>query len=239
MIMAHLIKGILAMDQNEHERWNEEMARKYNPDAFITKSGPLIRWVEGLRLRMTLRALDARESDAVLDLGCGPGNLLPLIHARKIVGVDPSDSLLTQARTRTAGRAEVQLIKALAEKLPFANDVFDRIVCSEVLEHVREPERALAEMHRVAKPGAKVVITVPHEELINWTKGWVLRLGLKKWVAGDYPMSDNMMEEWHVSEMTPEKIFSCVGNKMDLIKTAHVPFPFFAYHRIFVLSVTK
>lgn len=224
------------MDLKEHERWNDEMARKYNPDAFITKTGPIIRWVEGRRMRSTLRALEVRSSDAVLDLGCGPGNLLPMIGAQHVVGVDPSDSLLRIARTRTQNHPEIQLIKAFAEKLPFADHVFDRIVCSEVMEHVRNPEDVIREMKRVAKPDARIVITVPNEDLINLAKRWVIRLGLKKWMAGDYQMSDNMLEEWHVTEVTEENLKRFVGRQFKLEQVIGVPFSRLRFHRIFVFQ---
>jgi ubiquinone/menaquinone biosynthesis C-methylase UbiE len=224
------------MDLEQHERWNEEMARKYNPDSFITKSGPIVRWVEKIRLQKTVDALAATETDSILDLGCGAGNLLPLLKAQRIVGLDPSDLLLAQARERVAGKPSIQLLKGFAEKLPFGNAAFDGIVCSEVLEHVRHPEVVLQEMNRVAKPGAKIVITVPNEDLINLTKKWVLKLGLKKWVAGDYPMSDNMLEEWHVAEVTEERLKILAKDCFKLDSIISVPFPVIAFHRIFIFT---
>lgn len=222
------------MDLMDHGRWNEEMAKKYNPDMFITKTGWVVRWVEKRRLHMTLNALQSAPDSSVLDLGCGSGNLLPLISAKRIVGVDPSDTLLNQARIRTAKIPNVELVKAFAEQLPFEAGTFDRIVCSEVMEHVRNPEQVLKEMKRVAKPGARIIITVPNETLINFTKKWVLRLGLKKWVAGEYPMSDNMLEEWHVSELEKETLKSLAQKYSQFIRLQYVPFPGLSYHWIMI-----
>jgi SAM-dependent methyltransferase len=47
------------------------------------------------------------------------------------------------------------------ERLPFSDAIFDGAVCSEVLEHVRDPRMVLAEIRRVLKPGASTIVTVP------------------------------------------------------------------------------
>ncbi|KXK29102.1 MAG: Ubiquinone/menaquinone biosynthesis C-methyltransferase UbiE [Candidatus Hinthialibacteria bacterium OLB16] len=48
------------------------------------------------------------------------------------------------------------------ENLPFADGSFNTVFCSQVLEHVPEPEKVLVEFHRILKPGGKVLLTVPH-----------------------------------------------------------------------------
>lgn len=224
------------MDLKEHERWNEEMALKYNPDAFITKTGWIVRWVEARRLALNVKAMEIKPDSHVLDLGCGPGNLLPLIHAQRVVGLDPSDTLIEQAKKRVGHLPHIELIKGFAEKLPFKDGSFDRIVCSEVMEHVRNPEIVLKEMKRVAKPEARIVITVPNEKLINFTKKWILKLGLKKWVAGEYAMSDNMLEEWHVSEVEVDRLRDLTNDKFNCLGIRSVPFPVVAFHRIFIFT---
>lgn len=213
------------------------MAQKYAPDAFITKSGFLIRWVESLRLRRTRTALDLKSDHHVLDVGCGAGNLLAMLQGARLVGVDLAESLLKEARERLKGRPNVQLYKANIEALPFPDRTFDRVVCSEVLEHALRPEAILAEMRRVAKPGARVVITVPNEDLINWTKRLILKLGLKKFVAGQYPMSDNMLEEWHLNEISPRWVRKRSQPYFDFAASSGIPWPFLAYHRIFTFVV--
>src|SRR6185295_9524544 len=154
------------------------MAKRFDPDAFITKSGYFIRTIEAMRLERTKRSLNLGAGLSVLDLGCGPGNLLERLEGARVVGLDLSDYLLAQARARVAGRAGFEVLKGDAEHLPFPDASFDRIVCSEVLEHIEKPDAAMREMRRVARPGARVVITVPNETLINLTKRVVIALGL-------------------------------------------------------------
>jgi ubiquinone/menaquinone biosynthesis C-methylase UbiE len=224
------------MNLNEHEAWNERMAARYDPDAFITRSGAPVRWMEALRLRKTRVALQVTDQLDVLDVGCGSGNLLAILKGRRTVGFDLSEQLLAKARQRLQKRSDVELVKGFAESLPFPAGSFDRIICSEVLEHVREPEKVIAEIRRVAKPGARIVITLPNETLINFVKKIVIALGLKKFFAGDYPMSDNMLSEWHVGEIEPEWVENACKGRFEILAVRSCPFFLAPFHRLFVLK---
>jgi ubiquinone/menaquinone biosynthesis C-methylase UbiE len=208
------------------------MARLYDPDAFITKSGWPIRFVEALRLRRTQWALACEPSSHVLDLGCGPGNLLERLAGARRVGADFSETMLAQARRRLAGRGGFELVKADGAALPFDARSFDRVVCSEVLEHVPEPARVVAEIRRVCRPGARVVFTVPNEELINFTKRVILRLGLKRAISGDYAMSDDMLDAWHLNEISAERLIELCDGHFALAGRWSVPAPVLPYHRV-------
>ncbi|MEK7383007.1 MAG: methyltransferase domain-containing protein [Elusimicrobiota bacterium] len=215
------------------------MARLYDPDAFITRSGLAIRTVEALRLRRTRRSLGCGHSESVLDLGCGAGHLLSELSARRLVGVDLSQAMLAQAGRRLRGRPEIELLKADAESLPFAADSFDRVACSEVLEHVLSPERVIAEIHRVSRPGARIVFTIPNEGLINLTKRVVVALGLKRVIAGDYPMSDDMLDAWHLSEISQSWLVAACARRFHLVGRWGVPSPLLAYHRVLAFDSVK
>lgn len=223
---------IRALDPKEHEAWNDEMARLYDPDAFITKTGFAIRLVEDLRLRRTRSALRGGPTRDTLDLGCGAGNLLERLEGGRLVGVDLSETLLDQARRRLAGRPDVELVKGRAEALPFSDAFFGRVVCSEVLEHVLNPRTVIAEIRRVCRKGARVVFTVPNEGLINATKRVVIALGLKAVIAGDYPMSDDMLDAWHLSEISEEWLIDACAGRFVLAGRWGVPSSLLPYHRI-------
>ena len=97
----------------------------------------------------------------VLDVGCGTGGFTAAIAERSgadVVGCDRSSSLLEHA-TRTSRAAE--WVEGSAERLPFADESFDRVVMSLLLHQVDEPAQAVAEAFRVLRrPGALVVRTV-------------------------------------------------------------------------------
>ncbi len=96
-----------------------------------------------------------------LDVGCGMGNSYAPELARRgstYVGVDVSEEAVATARS--AG-LNAQTIADAAE-LPFADDSFDLVVCVEVLEHLFAPQEAAREIHRVLRPGGRLVASAPN-----------------------------------------------------------------------------
>ncbi len=98
--------------------------------------------------------------DALLDVGCGTGALLQTIvaaHSRvHAYGIDLSSQMIAVARRRLGDTAELQV--ADAERLPLGDGAVDLVVCVDSLHHYPHPDAALAEMHRVTRPGGSLVI---------------------------------------------------------------------------------
>jgi SAM-dependent methyltransferase len=93
----------------------------------------------------------------MLDAGTGSGGMAPLLDRYgTLVGVDASRHLLGLARPKIA-----RLAAASLAALPFHAHVFDALFACDVLEHVADERAALAELHRVAKPDGRLVLTVP------------------------------------------------------------------------------
>ncbi len=120
-------------------------------------------------------------------------------HGR-LVGVDLSERMLELALKRleplkSAG-VEVELHRAAAEELPFEDGSFDVIVCTEVLEHVVHPAAVIRELARVARPAARIVMSVPNEPLINRLKRIVGAFGLFDRLLPGIPKK--MDDEWHL-----------------------------------------
>ena len=101
----------------------------------------------------------------VLDIACGTGFLLKLFAEREwnTYGVDISKEAVQVARTISP---ESDIKQAVAEKLPFSDRYFDVVTCLGSLEHFLDPGKALMEMRRVAKSGAKYCIVVPNSNYI-------------------------------------------------------------------------
>ena len=113
--------------------------------------------------------LDVREGLSVLDVGCGEGYLLAKAAGRAslVVGVDLDQDRLRAARDGFlhAERPNCRLIEfaiADGQRLPFADASFDRIICTETLEHVEDVDRTLRELVRVLRPGGRLAVSVPH-----------------------------------------------------------------------------
>jgi ubiquinone/menaquinone biosynthesis C-methylase UbiE len=189
--------------QEQFTQWNEAMAQKYDPEAYHLRSNFLIRWIERRRVKAILHFLDTGPHDAVLEIGCGAGNVLEQIPSDRLHGVDLSTFLLKKSRQRLA-HCQAKLSQADGSQLPFANGQFGRLVCTEVLEHVLDPRQVVGEMARVAVANATVVISVPNEVGINRVKGVIRTLGLSRWLlqgSGDsYKSPDKMTDEWHLHD---------------------------------------
>jgi SAM-dependent methyltransferase len=98
-----------------------------------------------------------------LELGCGTGIFLEQVAASgaRIHGIDLSDDLLLQARRKVARLPNVSLTRGNAEALPYANGSFDLVYGSSVLHHLHL-DAALAEAHRVLRPGGRLVFAEPN-----------------------------------------------------------------------------
>jgi SAM-dependent methyltransferase len=101
----------------------------------------------------------------VVDVGCGEGMHLGFCArmGARLIGIDVDDKALATARTALAGSAaaSIDFHLASAEDLPLDDGMATRIICSEVMEHVKDPAQALAELVRIGAPGALYLITVP------------------------------------------------------------------------------
>lgn len=109
-----------------------------------------------------LRFLAPQPGEQILDVGCGVGYFVALFSLSEcnVWGVDIDLASVRAAREQYGQR----FVVARAEELPFAVDTFDKLICSEALEHIEDDEQAVAELHRVAKDGATVIVTTPSPE---------------------------------------------------------------------------
>ncbi len=96
------------------------------------------------------------EGIRTLDLGCGSGFMSEALAARgaNVVGVDPCVPLLEAAgkHARSVGLG-ITYVEGTGEKIPLSSASVDRVVCVDVLEHVRDPARVISEVRRVLRPG--------------------------------------------------------------------------------------
>lgn len=106
---------------------------------------------------------------SVGDLGCGTGQVSELLapHVAKIVAVDGSTEMVQAARKRLKGLHHVDVRRGDLEALPIDDGQLDAAMAALVLHHVPDPARAMAEMHRVLKPGGRIMIVdmLPHDRV--------------------------------------------------------------------------
>ena len=84
--------------------------------------------------------------------------------------------------------------------MPFRANSFDKIFCSEVLEHVPEPKNICKEANRILTHNGFLVISVPNEKFINYVKRLLFWFRLDRIInkVGKYQMAENMVDEWHL-----------------------------------------
>lgn len=112
------------------------------------------------RVGFLLRELRAHAGEVaglkIVDVGCGGGLLAEELAGAgaEVVGVDPSDGSLTVAREHAqAGGLDIDYRSGVAEALPIEDGGADAVVCCDVLEHVGDVAKAVAEAARVLRPG--------------------------------------------------------------------------------------
>lgn len=127
-----------------------------------------VRWITQGRILRRAVAEVRRPGTRALDMGCGGGSYAienHLRHGTPTMLCDYDPRLLGMARRQVAESGvttPAEFTECGAESLPFAEKTYDFIQCMEVLEHLHHPDRALSEFRRVAKDGARLVISVPH-----------------------------------------------------------------------------
>jgi ubiquinone/menaquinone biosynthesis C-methylase UbiE len=128
--------------------------------------GRLSELLAGIR-RKDYPRLGLGPGSSVLDVGCGAGEVCVELGGLvgtegRVCGVDLSETMVEAARVaaRNAG-ASIELRVASAYSLPFDDTSFDAVRAERVFQHLDDPDRALAEMQRVAKPGGRILVMDP------------------------------------------------------------------------------
>jgi ubiquinone/menaquinone biosynthesis C-methylase UbiE len=172
-------------------------------------------------ITVDFKRLRIRPGYRILDIGCGTGRHTAAVFQFKkitVIGADHNINDLCEARNRIQlherlgehGGGQWGLAVADIAGLPFKNDVFDLVICSEVLEHVARDDIAVNELIRVLKPEHNLVVSVPRylPERICWA------------LSKDYSAADN----GHIRIYRKRKFIRCLENlglKRMAVRYAH------------------
>jgi SAM-dependent methyltransferase len=160
--LAQTLGGSFVDVSDELRAYYEGRARELDELAVTYEHPePYKRFFYGTRARAVLRALDARPGEEILEVGCGSGHYTRELAAlgAKVTATEYTPSALAQAQRNVGEVAEFRLEDA--QSLSFADATFDKVLLSEVIEHVPRPERAIAEAARVLRPGGVLAVSTP------------------------------------------------------------------------------
>lgn len=149
----------------------QDVDRTADPKAFV-KLMDDIRKLNDARAgkERSFGLLALRKGNRALDAGCGPGDdaraLAKIVGPRgRVVGIDVSQTMIDEARKRVDNEGlAVEFLRGDVKGMDFPDGLFDAARTERMLVHMTDPDRALAEMVRVAKSGGRIVATEPDME---------------------------------------------------------------------------
>ena len=205
------------------ENWNEEMSKKYNPDRYHQSSNLIIRFIENKRVKQILSFLKINENDTVIEIGCGVGDILSRLDKGILTGMDISQYILDIAKKKYKS---IKFINGNAENLPveISQNKYDKIICSEVLEHVENPVNVLKEIKKISKDNSIIVISIPNEKLINQIKKVLQKIRIFNFFFPN--ISKKMDDEWHLHSFDLKKIKNLIFNDYKIEKIKSIPYNF-------------
>lgn len=175
------------------------------------------------RARNVIEGLELQDGISVLEIGCGNGYYLSLLNRLniklKLVGID-KDLLALKDAAKFIGDKSVKLILGDAAKLPFESNSFDKVVISEVIEHVADEDVVLKEAKRVLKGGGVLTLTTCNIgyplfwDPINWVLQHFFGTHIKSgfW-AGIWNQHDRLYEKEQVEKLIKKAEFKIEASR--------------------------
>jgi len=140
--------------ENSNKNFYRHVAQKYQ------RSFPL-RNLLNPDCRTIIPEMDLDDGLRLLDVGCGDGKLLfalaGFLQSCELYGVDISEKKIRKCQKKKKSNS-IKFNLAAAEKLPFEDEYFDAITCTNLIHHLPQRVRAIDEMYRVLKPGGILYI---------------------------------------------------------------------------------
>lgn len=173
-------------------------------------SKPFVGKIFRSRIKMGLDLLGS-DYERILEVGYGSGFLLPHLstRAKSVFGLDlDADPEMVQSRLKGIMGVSPRLVRGSILSIPFEDGYFDCVVAFSILEHIKDYEKALGELHRVTAPGGTVLIGMPS---VNKFMEYAFQaIGFKG------------IDDHHVTP--PQKLLSAAGDTFLVQKRKTLPF---------------
>jgi 2-polyprenyl-3-methyl-5-hydroxy-6-metoxy-1,4-benzoquinol methylase len=206
-----------------HESFDraDRLQRDHPIDDYYARAPLLIRLIERRRLAIIERLLGDVSGLDLGEVGCGGGHLLRRFPQARLTAIDPSGLALESARNQLRGY-DVRFLHGAVEDLALGSASFDRVVCSEVLEHTLDPELVLQTIARLLRPGGVAVITVPNDPLIRRLKALARFPPVCFFVRGKLDWGG---QDYHAHEWTPAAFEQVLSRHFDVVERDAAPSP--------------
>lgn len=169
------------------------------------------------RVRHILKELNDIRGKRIVDVGCEAGYISLQLWkcGAEVIAFDickPALMAFTGKLTESNNR-DISPFLAIAQKMPIKDESVDGVVCSELIEHTPYPELVFNEIFRILKPGGKLVITFPNENLRKkfypFLKIFGIDTGIERYVT--------------LYSYKPEDVVKLVNKNFKVLKTYSIP----------------
>ena len=196
---------------------NQQNVTMFNQWAKTYHEGRMRRWLRSGQAK-TLEAAGLKEDDWLLDVGCGTGwavmQAAQLVPNGKACGIDLSPGMISKAKELGGNLPNVEFQLADAEAIPYPEESFNGIICTNSFHHYSAPVRALTEMRRVLKPGGRLIIRDQDRGACIWVWFW--------------DIIHRIFEKGHVRYYTSKEVFQLLAeaglNRTELVASEHSHF---------------
>jgi ubiquinone/menaquinone biosynthesis C-methylase UbiE len=157
---------------------------------------PWLQYEQAARYQAVFELLEMAPGECILDVGAGNlrDSLLLLQSGGRVYALELSVRMLQEGLRSVTPEQSLSCVQGSALSLPCPNQSFDKILCSEVIEHISGFEGVFGEFHRCLKPGGVLVITTP-----NWNSLYGLNrklLEMAQRLRGHKPWAGHPYDEW-------------------------------------------
>ncbi len=193
--------------------WNDELFLKH-PTPYTGISGK-IEYKRAKRIYRLIKKFGKHKSiNTIVEIGCEQGNLLNFLSEKfpktKLYGTDISKVALERA-SQSLPNDVVLMENDITQEIPKIKE-HDVLICSEVLEHIPDYEKAIENIAKLAKEDTLVIITVPLEKHKNNIKRILLKLGLFDLL---FKGIEEGLSEWHVNDFSKKDISDALSKHFE------------------------
>lgn len=164
------------MDNSSHDNFNKRFFDRWSS---LYDFGRMTKWFQYSQ-RLAIDQLSLRENSRIIDIGCGTGYAVlflgKILGKGKACGIDISNGMIQQAKKKIPPNLaqNVEFFQASADKIPYPDETFDGVICTNSFHHYPDPFKALSEFKRILRQGGELVILDSARDLSLYVWFWNL-----------------------------------------------------------------